>query len=148
MNLELFHTDDYKSLIKDHIFNTISFLLDHDIEFSLAVEVRHVSFEPTLPSHISSSFDDVVLFVIAGYTLESAHLGMDEFFFEAGFGEEGIGSTLTIPLLAIKQIFVDDYPIAINISEPKRKVEKPKINNSMEALLNNPENKKLLKSKK
>ena len=147
MNLELFHTDEYKSLIKDHLFNTVAFLLDSDIEFAIAVEMRHVSFEPILPSYISSGFNAVSIFVMAGHTLDSAYLEEDDLFFEAGFGEEGIGSTLRVPLLSIKQILVDDYPIAINISEPKRKAAKPKQNNSMEALLSNPENKKLLKSK-
>jgi len=147
MNLELFHTDKYKSLIKDHLFNTVAFLLDNDIEFAIAVEMRHVSFEPVLPSYISSGFNAISLFVMSGHTLDSAYLEENDLFFEAGFGEEGIGSTLRVPLLSIKQILVDDYPVAINISEPKRKVAKPKQNNSMEALLSNPENKKLLKSK-
>ena len=147
MNLELFHTDEYKSLIRDHLFNTVAFLLDSDIEFTIAVEMRHVSFEPILPSYISSGFNAVSIFVMAGHTLDSAYLEEDDLFFEAGFGEEGIGSALRVPLLSIKQILVDDYPIAINISEPKRKVAKPKQNNSMEALLSNPENKKLLNNK-
>ena len=150
MPLESFHTDTYKLLIKEHLYNTVAFLLENGIEFSIAAEVRHCQFSPELPSEITTAFESVVLFVMAGYTFESAHLDEEHFFFEAGFGAEGFGSHVSIPLLAIKQIFVDEYPIAINITEPMReKATQTTVNRSMEALLNNPENKKLLqKSKK
>jgi len=149
MSLELFHTNEYKHLIKDHLYHTIAFLLENGMEFSLAAEIRHSSFSPELPSTITSEFDAVVLFVMAGYTFGSAHLDEDNFYFEAGFGPEGFGSHVTIPLLAIKQIFVEEYPIAINISEPMReKAAQTTIDHSMEALLNNPQNQKLLKKQK
>ncbi len=149
MSLEPFHTDEYKLLIKAHLHQTIAFLLKHGIEFSIAVEIRHTSFSPELPHEITEAFDPVVLFVMAGYTFGSAYIDEDTFHFEAGFGAEGFGSHVTLPLLAIKQIFVDEYPIAINISEPIReKATQTTSNHSMEALLNNPENKKLLKKKR
>jgi hypothetical protein len=150
MPLEQFHTDTYKLLIQDHLYHTITFLLEHGIEFSIAVEIRHTDFSPELPRDIMSTFESVALFVMAGYTFESAHLDESSFYFEAGFGAEGFGSQVSMPLLAIKQVFVDEYPIAINISEPLREKAKQTIpNRSMEALLSNPENKKLLiKSKK
>jgi len=146
MSLELFHNSQYKLLIQEHLYRTIVFLLEHNIEFSIATEIRHVSFSPKLPSTIIKSFESVVLFVMAGYTFESAHIDTKHFYFEAGFGEEGFGSHVTMPLLAIKQIFVNDYPIAINISEPLReKVLHTTPEYSMKALLKNPENQKLLK---
>jgi len=146
MPLEPFHTDTYKRLIQEHLYNTIAFLLENGIEFSLAAEIRYTDFAPKLPADIMEGFEPVVLFVMAGYTFESAHLDEEHFFFEAGFGPEGFGSHVTIPLLAIKQIFVEEYPIAINISEPIRKrPARQHANRSMEALLNNPENQKLLK---
>ncbi|NKQ40900.1 MAG: hypothetical protein HF962_04945 [Sulfurovum sp.] len=149
MPLEIFHTDEYKSIIKDHLFNTMAFLLENGVEFSIAAEIRHIGFSPELPSDIISGFGDVVLFVMAGYTFESAHIDDDHFFFEAGFGADGFGSHVTVPILSIKQVSVDDYPLAINISEPAReKAKKTTVNKSMEALLNNPENKKLLKKAK
>jgi hypothetical protein len=149
MPLEQFHTNEYKLLIKDHLYHTIAFLLEHGIEFSIAVEIRHTDFSPELPSDIISAFESVVLFVMAGYTFESAYMDEDTFHFEAGFGAEGFGSHVTLPLLAIKQIFVDEYPIAINISEPVReKATQTTPDRSMEALLQNPENKKLLRKNK
>jgi len=148
MSLELFHTDEYKSIIQEHLYNTIAFLLDNGMEFSIAAEVRHMNFEPELPRKISSSFDEVALFVMAGYTFESCELSEDEFLFEAGFGEDGIGASVSMPILCIKQIFADNYPITINISEPKRPKAILDTNRSMEALLRNPDNKKLFDSKK
>jgi len=154
MQLEIFHTDTYKELSQTHLFNTISFLLDEGVEFSLAVELRHITFEPVLPSSIMEEFGDVVLFVMAGYTFETLQLDDTDLYFEAGFGAEAIGSRLSLPLLSIKQLFVEEYPIAINITEPfrlKATQTQPKRSpdHSMEALLNNPKNKKLLqKSKK
>ena len=149
MPLEPFHTDTYKRLIQQHLYNTIAFLLENGIEFSLAAEIRHTTFSPELPTEITEGFEPVVLFVMAGYTFESAHLDEEQFYFEAGFGAEGFGSQVSIPLLAIKQIFVDEYPIAINISEPIReRAAQQHVDHSMEALLNNPENQKLLKKKK
>jgi len=69
------------------------------------------------------------------------------------FGDENFGSLVTVPLLAIKQIFVGEYPITINVSEPSEATEMSKpsevdSSKSMEALLNNPENKKLLQKRK
>jgi len=149
MSLELFHTNEYKHLIQSHLYQTIAYLLEQGIEFSLAAEIRHSTFSPVLPAHISESFGDVVLFVMAGYTFESASLDETHFYFEGGFGEEDFGSHVTLPLLAIKRVFVDEYPIAINITEPIReKATQTVTNHSMEALLNNPENQKLLKKSK
>ena len=149
MSLEIFHTNDYKHLIQSHLYNTLAFLLQNGTEFSIAAELRHCHFTPELPGEIIDSFGDVVLFVMAGYTFESAHLDETHFYFEAGFGAEGFGSRVSVPLLAIKQVFVDEYPIAINISEPIReKAVQTTNDHSMEALLNNPENQKLLKKQK
>ena len=149
MSLEIFHTDRYKTLIQTHLHETVAYLLEQGVEFAVAAELRHILFSPELPTAITESFGDVALFVLAGYTFGSAHLDETHLYFEAGFGAENIGAELTIPLLAIKQLFVDDYPIAINVSEPMRpKAAQSTIDRSMEALLNNPENKKLLRKSK
>jgi hypothetical protein len=85
---------------------------------------------------------------LSGYTFESAKIDKGYFVFEAGFGSENFGATVSVPLLAIKQLFVEEHPIVINLAEPLLAQKKEdKVQNSMEALLNNPENKKLLKKK-
>ena len=153
MNINLLQTPEYRTLIQSHIFETINYLLSKDQEFALACEMKYVTFTPELPADIKDSFDDTVLFILSGFTFESAQLNEESFSFEAGFGSENFGSTVSLPLLAIKQLFVGDNPIVINLADPvieseKKKEESASKKSSMEALLKNPENKKLLKNKK
>ncbi|MCD6212980.1 MAG: hypothetical protein J7J02_08360 [Sulfurovum sp.] len=150
MTINLFQTSEYKKLMEEHIEKTIGYLFNKNQEFSLACEIKHVSFTPELPSGIKETFNETVLFVLSGYTYETAKLEEGYFYFEAGFGADNFGSTVTVPLLAIKQVFVGDHPIVLNLAEHINKEEVSKVSkkSSMEALLNNPENKKLLKKKK
>lgn len=143
--------------MQSHIADTIDYLFSKNQEFALACEVKTITFNPQLPAEILDSFNDTVLFILSGYTLESAQLDKDHFSFEAGFGAENFGSLVTIPLLGIQQIIVGgDTPVMINHAKPvlekeeKEESESQKAlkSSSMEALLNNPENKKLLKGKK
>ncbi len=147
MTINLFQTPEYKKIIEDHIEKTIGYLFNKNQEFALACEIKHVNFTPELPSDIKETFNETVLFVLSGYTYETSKLEAGYFSFEAGFGSENFGSTVTVPLLAIKQVFVGDNPIIFNLATPEDK-EKVSKKSSMEALLNNPENKKLLKKKK
>jgi len=158
MIINLFQTKEYKALISEHISKTISYFFEKQQEFSVACEVKHIVFTPELPQDIQESFDAVVLFIVSGYTYESATLDDEYFSFEAGFGSDNFGSTVTIPLLAIKQIFVGENPIVFNLAEhseikasnadTKTSVNTSNMEASMKSLLNNPENKKLLKRKK
>ena len=153
MTINLFQTPEYRRLIQTHIFQTIDYLFQKNQEFALACEIKYITFNPELPSDIKESFEETVLFILSGYTFESAQLEDAHFLFEAGFGSDNFGSTVSVPLLAIKQIFVGDNPIVINLAQPviereEIKEESATKQSSMEALLNNPENKKLLKKKK
>ncbi len=147
MTINLFQTPQYRTLMEEHIEKTIHYLFNKNQEFALACEIRYVDFNPELPFSIKETFDDIVLFVLGGYTYETAKLEAGYFSFEAGFGSENFGSTVTLPLLAIKQLFVGDHPIVFNLAQP---IDQGQVStkSSMEALLNNPENKKLLKKKK
>lgn len=148
MTINLFQTAQYRALIKEHIHKTVIYLFEQDQDFAIACETKYITFDPELPAEIKETFNETVLFVISGYTFETAKINEEYFIFEAGFGNENFGSTVHVPLLAIKQLFVGEHPIVINLAEPtplKKQVDKAK--NSMEALLNNPENKKLLKKK-
>ena len=147
MTINLFQTPQYRSLMTDHIEKTITYLFAKDQEFALACEIKYVTFDPELPTNIKETFNDTVMFILSGYTFETAKLEEEYFYFEAGFGENNFGSTVSVPLLAIKQLFVGDHPIVLNLAEPTVKKE-TSTKSSMEALMNNPENKKLLKKKK
>ncbi len=153
MTMNIFQTPEYRTLMQTHIFETIQYLFGKDQEFALACEVKHITFTPELPASIKDSFEDTVLFILSGFTFESAKLEEGYFTFEAGFGSDNFGSTVSVPLLAIKQIFVGENPVVINLSNPgitdkEKREQSAAKKSSMEALLSNPENKKLLKTKK
>jgi len=147
MPSNIFQTTKYRSLMKDHIEKIIEYLFSNEQEFAIVCELKYITFEPELPLEIKDAFREMILFVISGYSFETAKFEDNYFSFEAGFGSENFGATVFVPLLAIKQLLVEDYPIFINPSSPEVKKITP-IKNSMEALLNNPENKKLLRKKK
>jgi hypothetical protein len=157
MTINLFQTPEYHTLMQSHIFKNIEYLFSKDQEFALACEVQAITFTPELPTEILDSFNETVLFILSGYTFESAQLEEEHFSFEAGFGPDNFGSLVKIPLLGIQQILIGgDTPIMINHAKPIINEEKEKESDSqealksssMEALLSNPENKKLLKGKK
>jgi len=155
MTINLLQTPEYKTLMQSHILQTIEYLFNKNQEFGVVCEIKDILFMPELPQDIQKSFKETVLFLISGYAFESAGIDKEYFTFEAGFGSENFGSTVTVPLLAIKQVILGENPILFNLSRYERekvetgvKEKKTSSNSSMEALLNNPENMKLLKKKK
>ena len=145
MKVNLLQHADYKTLMEKHIEEMLTLLFRHDTEFAVACELKYVTFDPELPETIRRHFNENVLFIISNYTFETATAENGTFTFEAGFGEENFGSVVSMPYLAIKQIFVGETPILLNYASPSSIKTSP--TNSMEALLKNPENRKLLKKK-
>jgi hypothetical protein len=149
MPLENLQKKPFQKIMQVHISDTIGFLFDENQEFGVACDISHVSFEPMLPREIYETLPPVTLFMLANYSLESASIDESSLQFEAGFGSENFGSLVYIPLLAIKQLFVGEYPILINITSPfEEEDETEESVDSMSVLLNNPENAKLLKKRK
>ena len=148
MTINLLQTPEYKAIMKSHILQTIEYLFSKNQEFAVACEIAHVSFSPALPKEIAESFQETVLFILSGYTFESASIDKEYFSFEAGFGPDNFGATVTVPLLAIKQVLLGENPLVFNLSRYEEgKKEATSTKSSMEALLKNPENKKLLKKR-
>lgn len=134
-------------LMRVHVRETLTLLFQEGVHFSLLANISQVGFDPQLPQHITRKFKPITMFVLAGYTFESARVMEDELIFEAGFGSENIGSFVTVPLSAILQIVIEETPILINLSIPREPEPKQNggVEKSMEALLSNPENQKLFK---
>ncbi|CAA6812551.1 MAG: Unknown protein [uncultured Sulfurovum sp.] len=154
MSMKNLKSFKYKQLMKDHILATVEYLFDANQEFGVACETSDVNFQPNLPTELKASLPEVTLFMLANYSFETASIDAEYISFEAGFGTENFGALVHIPLLAVKQIFVEEYPILINIASTKEEEEieeeikeDSQTNNSMAALLNNPENAKLLKKR-
>jgi hypothetical protein len=149
MSIKKLESLEYKELMKEHIYTTVEYMFNNNQEFGVACEASNVDFEPNLPTELRESLPEVTLFMLANYSFETASIDTDYLSFEAGFGKENFGSLVHIPLLSIKQIFVDEYPILINVADIHQNAKEEKIEpiDSMAALLNNPENAKLLKKK-
>jgi len=130
----------FRDLKEKHAKEILELLLQRDDEFSILANTKAITFDPPLPENITSLFTDVIVFAIANYTLQSAHIKDENFIFEAGFGEENIGSVVTVPLYSILQITEDEVPLFINASATLPKEEKPKNPFAM-----NPRNKKFIK---
>jgi hypothetical protein len=152
MSEEIFQSKEYREIMKKCLSDTISLLFDKNEHFSILCTVEDIEFNPILPSDIYNQFGSEVIFSLAGYTYESASVNDKYLSFEAGFGSEGFGSVLNIPLLNIKHLLIDNIPLIINhsplITEEDDDSKEQQENNSMQALMNNPENQKLASFRK
>ena len=141
----------FGALMKNNIENLIHHFFDTEQHFGILCQIENVSFEPTLPEDINSEFRPLTLFFLAGYTFETAQVVEDMLVFEAGFGVDNIGSIVSVPLLSILQIIVDETPLLINLATYQKKTEVKKesgdsgVKNSMASFLANPENSKFVK---
>jgi hypothetical protein len=138
--------------MKDNIQNVIIHFFEVEQNFGVLCKIEDATFNPPLPESINSSFNPLTLFFLAGYTFETARIEGNYLVFEAGFGADNFGSVVTLPLISIMQIIVDETPILINISNYKKDFEEEKkivdntgVKNSMASFLNNPENSKFFK---
>ena len=152
MLYDLVKNSDFQQLMQHHIEELIVYFFKTEQNFGILCKIDEISFEPLLPESINKEFRPVTLFFLAGYTFETAHIDGNTLIFEAGFGAENIGSFVSVPLLSIMQIIVDETPIFVNVAtytkeKQEKKVSNSKdgIKNSMEALLSNPENSKFKK---
>lgn len=147
----IFQNVNYKNITQQYLSDTISILFDENKYFSIVCEVEYIEFEPYLPHEIYAQFGKSVLFSLSSYTYESAKIEDGYFIFEAGFGKDNFGAVVAMPLLAIKQIIVDETPIVINLCIPsmiKEEESDKGVQNSMSMLMNNPKNQKLFEKMK
>jgi hypothetical protein len=143
MQLEnLLQNSAYKTLMQEHIRKTIDYLFTENQPFAIRCETAPLTFSPQLPQDIYEGFDESVLFILQNYSFESAML-QEELTFEAGFGSENFGATVYVPLLAIKEVYINDVLILLNLSQYEQELTNEE--RSIEMLLKNPKNRSLLK---
>lgn len=142
----------FASLMQKNIEDTMIYLFHKQEQFGILCKVAEASFNPPLPDDMRAEFRSLTLFLLAGYTYETAHINDGFLIFEAGFGEDNFGSVVSVPLLSILQVLLDETPILINLARYQKEVaiaEKPidnkGVENSMQSFLSNPENSKFLK---
>lgn len=141
----------FAALMQKNIENLIKYFFEKEQNFGILCKIEEISFDPELPEGINSEFRPLTLFFLAGYTFDTARIEDDFLVFEAGFGTDNIGSFVTVPLLSIMQIIIDETPVLINLASYKSKdaskdeLDESGVENSMASFLSNPENSKFLK---
>ena len=142
---------DFAHLMQKNMQEIIIHFFEKEQNFGILCKIEDISFNPELPKDINAEFRPFTLFFLAGYTFETARIEEDILVFEAGFGSDNFGSVVTVPLLSIMQVIIDETPVFINLanSEVKPQAKKEEdlggVENSMASFLNNPENSKFLK---
>ena len=148
---KLLQEDDFCTILEENALDTLSFLLDNGYEFGILCNLDVVEFQDELPEDSGGRLKPVTLFMIAGYTYDSAEITDDLILeFEAGFGSDGFGTIVQVPISGIVQIIVSDTPIFINLTatNQQKKEKKNKKGNearSKNVFLNNPKNKNFFK---
>ena len=143
--------EDFARFMKKNIEELIGLFFEKEQNFGILCKIEEITFDPQLPEDINSEFRPLTLFFLAGYTFETARIEDGYLIFEAGFGSNNFGSVVSVPLLSIIQVIIDETPVLINLaiepvvkSEPKS-VDENGVKNSMASFLSNPENSKFLK---
>ncbi|MDF1874931.1 hypothetical protein JHD48_04205 [Sulfurimonas sp. SAG-AH-194-I05] len=138
-------------LMQKNIQDLVVHFFEEEQNFGILCKIEEISFNPELPENINSEFRPLTLFFLAGYTFETARIVDNMLVFEAGFGADNFGSVVSVPLLSIMQVIIDETPVLINLStysetlEVEKKKDDNGVKNSMASFLNNPENSKFLK---
>jgi len=141
--MKLLYDSNYRNLMVKQTKEQLLYMLKSNTEFSIMVNMDSgVDFNPSLPEEISSSFGDLTIFAIAGYTFKSAFIENDTFIFEAGFGIENIGAMVYVDIDRILRIVIGEIPVFINVTAS---VPKTKKKESFEVFASNPKNKKFFK---
>ncbi|GAA7172777.1 hypothetical protein ID0408_06800 [Helicobacter pylori] len=99
---------ELRLLNNKHCMEYLQFLSKNHLSFNLLCERDAIDFSPKLPKEIHEKFGSLVLFVLAGYTLESLIIDAQSVQFEAGFGLNNIGSVVQVELPGIIQILIKE----------------------------------------
>ncbi|MGL2703108.1 hypothetical protein ACQJ8A_07600 [Helicobacter pylori] len=99
---------ELRLLNNKHCVEYLQFLSKNHLSFNLLCERDAIDFSPKLPKEIHEKFGSLVLFILAGYTLESLMIDVQSVQFEAGFGPNNIGSVVQVGLSGIIQILIKE----------------------------------------
>ena len=136
--------NDYKNIVTTQIRDVINFILDKNIEFAITANITAIDFNPELPDSIHSKLSKFSLFVLSNYTYSTIKIDDKTISFEAGFGAEGFGSVVTIPLHAVFQIIVEESILYVNSVATVEKFNSNTEEKSKNVFKNNPNNKNLI----
>ncbi|EAK9944224.1 hypothetical protein A0Z86_01500 [Campylobacter lari] len=144
---KILNNKNFISLMQKSIYECLQILIQEDIEFNIIVNTKFVTLEPPLPLELDVvSKNPYCLFALGGCTFKSIVLANEHIEFHAGFGPDDFATFVKVDLGAITQIQVEDNIIFVNFSNYFKKQNDQKLKEkSMNAFLNNPNNKDLFK---
>ncbi|RXK12495.1 hypothetical protein CP965_07880 [Halarcobacter mediterraneus] len=135
--------ENYKELVSSQIKETMEYLVELGEEFALTANIDAVNFNPELPSATKEQLAKFSLFILKNYTYTTIKIDETHISFEAGFGSENFGSTVTIPFHAIFQIVVDESILFVNsVATVDKYNEELKKEKSINIFKRNPNNKR------
>lgn len=138
---EFYENKDLNLLLCKHASDIITFLRASRIQFDLLVKMKEVSFMPKLPEKLRLK-EEIALFALGGYTLDSIEFSKDKLQFHAGFGADDFPSMVSVPLKDIIRITVGKTVVFINFTTAgEDEVEK-----STNIFKSNPNNKDIFKN--
>lgn len=144
---KVFNSNEYKTVTLQNIIRTISVLKAVGTSFQLRIPKNKVGFSPLLPKEIQLS-DDILLFDIDNYSLDTFLIDKDEVSFQGAFGPENVEVTVAADTKDIFMILKDHkYILVTNYGAFLEDVEENDegINKSMFNFMNNKENEKFFK---
>ncbi|AJC91051.1 hypothetical protein CSUB8523_1326 [Campylobacter subantarcticus LMG 24377] len=144
---KILNNKTFIDLMQKSIYECLQILIQEDIEFNIIVNTKFVTLEPPLPQDLDVvSKNHYCVFALGGYTFKSIVLNKEHIEFHAGFGPDDFATFVKVDLGAITQIQVEDNIIFVNFSNYFKKQSEQKLKEkSMNAFLNNPNNKDLFK---
>ena len=135
--------ENYKELVSTQIKETMEYLVESGEEFAITANIDAVNFNPELPSSTKDQLAKFSLFILKNYTYTTIKIDENNISFEAGFGSENFGSTVTIPFYAIFQIVVDESILFVNsVATVDKYNEVSKKEKSLNVFKRNPNNKR------
>ncbi|TXE83560.1 hypothetical protein FPD46_02655 [Campylobacter peloridis] len=144
---KILNNKNFISLMQKSIYECLQILIQDDIEFNIIVNTKFVTLEPPLPPELDVvNKNPYCVFALGGYTFKSIVLTKEHIEFHAGFGPDDFATFVKVDLGAITQIQVEDNIIFVNFSNYFKKQNDQKLKEkSMNAFLNNPNNKDIFK---
>ncbi len=144
---KILNDKDFIDLMQNSIYQCLQILIKEEVEFNIVVNTKFVTLTPSLPKEIDMiSNNPYCIFALGGYTFKSIVLNKENMEFHAGFGPDDFATFVKVDLGAITQIQVMDNIIFVNFSNYfKKHNEQKHKEKSMNAFLNNPNNKDILK---
>lgn len=149
-NDKVFNSNEYKTVTLQNIMRTISVLKATGSSFQIRVPKNKVGFSPLLSKEIEVK-DDILLFDIDNYSLDTFSIDKEEVSFQAAFGPYDFEATVAFDTQDIFMVLKDhQYILATNYAafiEDKEddEVHDDGINKSMFSFMNNKENEKFFK---